>query len=331
MAVSLLIRCEFEAALFSRTYRIILAAVLERERIFNGMPPQSLTDLCDMPLLGRGATGLVYKVTDTMVVKLARKGADEQKGHANEQRMFEMIEENPGKIPYLIECHHRTPHVTFLQFASGGDLAVLLNKYQKRDEQNGWKVLEITQALDSQDIDRWMEQLCDVAATLERLGLAHNDIRPGNMLLDAERNLKLADLDRGTKVGEDIQVLTEPFGRLLNKSEGIDAGSYGKAGARTEIFAIGSVFYSLLRGYEPYETEYWGDDHGVILSEKFQNKEFPHLAESVEDNIIRKCWHGEYGQVKDLLHEVKSKNMRTRRVGCEKLIKSGAISRLGSS
>ncbi|THX44422.1 hypothetical protein D6D08_10506, partial [Aureobasidium pullulans] len=161
----------------------------------------------------------------------------------------------PGKIPHLIECHCRIPHVTFLQFASGGDFAVLLNKYQKRDEQNGWKVLEITQALDSQDIDRWMEQLCDVAATLERLGLAHNDIRPGNMLLDAERNLKLADLDRGTKVGEDIQVLTEPFGRLLNKSEGIDAGSYGKVGARTEIFAIGSVFYSLLRGYEPYETE----------------------------------------------------------------------------
>ncbi|CAD0056144.1 unnamed protein product [Aureobasidium pullulans] len=110
-------------------------------------------------------------------------------------------------------------------------MSLLLNKYQKRDEQNGWKVLEITQALDSQDIDRWMEQLCDVAATLERLGLAHNDIRPGNMLLDAERNLKLADLDR------------------------IDAGSYGKVGARTEIFAIGSVFYSLLRGYEPYETE----------------------------------------------------------------------------
>jgi hypothetical protein len=126
-------------------------------------------------------------------------------------------------------------------------------------------------------------------------------------------------------------VLTEPFGRLLNKSEGIDAGSCGKAGARTEIFAIGSVFYSLLRGYEPYETEYWGDDHGVILSEKFQNNEFPHLARSVEDNIIQKCWHGEYRQVKDLLDEVKSKNMRTRRIGCERLIKSGAISRLGSS
>jgi serine/threonine protein kinase len=208
---------------------------------------------------------------------------------------------------------------------------VLLNKYQKCDEQYGSEVLEITQALDSQDIDRWMEQLCDVAATLERLGLAHNDIRPDNMLLDVERNLRLADLDRGTKVGEDIQVLTEPFGRLLNKSEGIDAGSYGKSGARTEMFAIGSVFYSLLRGYEPYETEYWGDDHGVILSEKFQNNEFPHLAGSVEDNIIRKCWHGAYRQVKDLLDEVKSKNMRTRRIGCAKLIKSGAISRLASS
>lgn len=285
-----------------------------------------------MTLLGRGATGTVYKVTDTMVVKVARKGVDEQDDHANEQRMFEtiqkMIEGNAENISYLIECHYRTPGYTFLQFASGGDFAMLLNQYQKRDEQNRSIVLEVTQALNPQDIDRWMEQLCDVAAAFERLGLAHNDIRPGNMLLDAGRNLILTDLDRGTKVGEVIDVLNEPFGRLLNRLEGEGAGTYGKAGARTEIFAIGSVFYSLLRGYEPYEMDWWGDDHFVSLTEKLQRKEFPPLSESIEDEIIRKCWHGEYHRVKDLLDEVRRKNKSTRKIECEKLIESGGISRL---
>jgi hypothetical protein len=64
------------------------------------------------------------------------------------------------------------------------------------------------------------------------------------MLLDANRDLRLSDLDRGMKIGEDIAVLTEPFGRLLDQKDGVGAGTYGKAGARTETFAIGSVYYT---------------------------------------------------------------------------------------
>lgn len=81
-------------------------------------------------------------------------------------------------------------------------------------------------------------------------------------------------------VGEDIIVLTEPFGRLLDKEDGRDVGSYGRASARTETFAIGSVYYTLLRGHELYETEAWGENHYVILSEKFQKKDFPPLTNS---------------------------------------------------
>lgn len=50
-------------------------------------------------------------------------------------------------------------------------------------------------------------------------------------------------------------VLTETYERLLDTEEEGAAGTYGMAGARTEIFAIGSVYYTLLRGHEPYETE----------------------------------------------------------------------------
>ncbi|KIW86167.1 hypothetical protein Z517_01562 [Fonsecaea pedrosoi CBS 271.37] len=109
------------------------------------------------------------------------------------------------------------------------------------------------------------------------------------MLLDSNRNLKLADMDRAVRIGEEIAVLTEPFGWLLSKDDDGDPGTYGLAGARTETFAVGSIYYTLLRGHEPYETESWGRDHFVTLAEKFQFRQFPPLTNSASDAIVRKC------------------------------------------
>lgn len=61
---------------------------------------------------------------------------------------------------------------------------MLLNQYQERGS-HGTQVLKVSQARDSQDIHCWMRQLYLAAAGLERIGLLHGEIRPGNMLLDA--------------------------------------------------------------------------------------------------------------------------------------------------
>lgn len=123
------------------------------------------------------------------------------------------------------------------------------------------------------------------------------------MLLDSHRNLKLSDLDRAMEIGKEIAVLTEQFGRLLSEEDGGGHGSYGKAGARAEAFAIGSVYYTLLRGHESYETECWGEEHFVILCERLQNKEFPPLLGSCSDAVVSRCWNGNYRAVSELLAE----------------------------
>lgn len=186
-----------------------------------------------------------------------------------------------------------------------------------------------------------MRQLCLAIAGPEDLGLTHGDIRPENMLLDSNWNLKLADIDRATKIGEDVVVMTEPFGRLLSDKDGHGegAGSYGQAGARMDTFAIGSVLYTLLRGHEPYETEPWGPEHFVILGEKLQNQEFPPLTDSTSDAISR-CRNGGYCSVTELLAEFSDgagkdvaivedqQLMELRQLECQNLIKSGIVDEL---
>lgn len=278
----------------------------------------------------------MYQLNTLIAVKRARTGEDEQADHANEQKIFELLEKHPP-IPHLIRCYHIVPNDTFLEFATNGSVAMLLNQFQERNK-CGTQVLKVSQSLNLRDIHRWMRQLCLAAAGLERIGVLHGDMRPGNMLLDSSLNLKLSDLDRGIAIGEDVAVLTEPFGRLLDDKDGEGAGTYGKGGARTETFAIGSVYYTLLRGHEPYETESWGRDHFVILGEKFQHKEFPPLTNSVEDAIILRCWNGDYRSVRELLAEftgeqdevarVSPEWLKMRQMECEAFVRDGEMEAL---
>ena len=291
-----------------------------------------------MSLIGRGVTGTVYQLNAFIAVKKARLGEDQESDHANEQRIFELLEKH-SPIPHLIRCYYRTSKNTFLELAPNGSVAMLLNKYQQRDTYTK-QVLEVMQKIDSQDIHRWIRQLCSATAALERIGLAHGDIRPGNMLLDAQQNLILSDLDRGMEIGEDIAVLSEPFGRLLNGEAGAEAGTYGKASARVETFAIGSVYYTLLRGHEPYETEHWGRNHFVILGEKLQRKEFPPLDDTAADTIIGKCWNGKYRSISELFkdvagtgrqHDSSSEDrdfLRMRRQECKTMLRNGLVDTL---
>jgi serine/threonine protein kinase len=148
-----------------------------------------------------------------------------------------------------------------------------------------------------------MRQLCLAAIALKWIRLIYRDIRLRNMLLDVDRNLKLSDFDRGMKTREDVAVLTKPYRRLLDAEDDGGAGTYGIVGARIETFAIGSIYYTLLRGHEPYETKSWGRNHFITLGEKFQKNEFPPLTNSATDAIIRKCWNGKYRLVVELLAE----------------------------
>ena len=150
-----------------------------------------------------------------------------------------------------------------------------------------------------------MNDLAQGVAFLASLNLAHGDLRPENVLLDRNR-LKLSDFDCTAEFGTDFETCPCPYGRLLNSNEADQGmpGTAGFLGTRTELFALGSLYYLINYGFEVYDDKLLADDpheHGPKVVDMLQDMKFPELdGDPLIDNIIDKCWHNQYHTLAEL-------------------------------
>ncbi|KAL9123565.1 MAG: hypothetical protein Q9217_007013 [Psora testacea] len=259
-----------------------------------------MTTLGEPTLLNFGSVGVVYQLTNDIAVK--RAFADDNEGIHNEYRIYDMLDSMPY-CPNLVRSYYRIPSANFLQYLSGGTVDQRLRQHQVRDPSSD-RVIGVKKCEPQSLIRRWMAELADAIAWLESLGYVHGDIRPPNLLLDGNDHLKVIDFDNTTKAGSVFDGCQPPYARVLGDEAAENRGTFGCHGPRTEQFAIGSVFYYMTRGYEPYDNEWFGEDHGKMVVSLLQEKKFPKVKENDIDTIIHKCWHGEYGMVRSLKLEV---------------------------
>ncbi|KAJ8603883.1 hypothetical protein MRB53_042018 [Persea americana] len=157
---------------------------------------------------------------------------------------------------------------------------------------------------------QWIAQLASALSHLEALRIAHGDLRPPNILLDASDNIKLADFDSSAKYGEQLQAEEEPYVRLDEKCE------LPLASATSEMYALGSCVYYVRFGREPPirpMREVVGEcrKSGFPIPPEIE----PHDTggDAVYGEIIVKCWNGRFGslaQVEAALKDVESKEAR---------------------
>ena len=253
-------------------------------------------------LLSFGSVGIVYQVTNDIAVK--RAFDDNNEGIHNEYRIYDMLDRLPY-CPNLVRSFYRIPSANFLQYLSGGTVDQRLRQHQIRDPSND-RVVGVNEFESQSLIWRWMAELTNAITWLEALGYVHGDIRPPNLLLDGNDHLKVIDFDNTIEAGSVFDGCQPPYARVLGDeaAESESRGTFGYHGPRTEQFAIGSVFYYMTRGYEPYDDEWYGENHGKIVVSLLQEKKFPRIFENDKDTIIHKCWHGLYESVRSLKLEV---------------------------
>ncbi|MCJ1231842.1 hypothetical protein MMC12_008521 [Toensbergia leucococca] len=252
--------------------------------------------------LGLGSSGNIHSVSSTIVIKFPhhvvfgadRDNLDTEEGRRRkarlEQEEIDSVEamENE-KQTYRTLMRHR-PHPNVIQallcLPEGIFLPRLPTTVRSRLERS--KESPISERTKLQ----WAAETAVAAAWLETLGLAHGDIRCGNLLLDQEDHVKLADFDTAVKIGEEVRTYIAPhWVKEFDKA-------WVEGGVKTEQYAIGICLYRIF-------TEVEAD-----LLEIEETRVFPDVTPISCGSIIHKCFHGKYPSVAQLAQDLVYEHLR---------------------
>ena len=193
--------------------------------------------------LGAGAFGEVYLVRDSKkdnyALKKIKCGSNDDLNTVT-QELKSMSKLNHRNIMRLFETfckqkdHFYAEIYLILEYCSGGTLTDRLGQ------------LPIDRALNRQ----WMQQLTDAVAYIHAFALVHRDLKPDNVLLNANNNIKVGDFGlardfiaakREDETWENYY-MTAACGTLFYMAPEVFEGHYTD---KADVFALGVLLYAI--------------------------------------------------------------------------------------
>lgn len=206
--------------------------------------------------LGRGNMGVVYLAVDQRLerpvaikvlssAKLSDKlQRDEltQRFH-REARMLARIS-HPNLVTVFEAGQHEDEHYMVMEYIAGSPLSRFIKARQK---------------LSHTLVASLGKQLCDALQRIHQEGIIHRDVKPDNMILSPQGQVKLADFGvalmpqspehlRLTQAGALMGSLIYCAPEQVHNALTVDA--------RADIYALGVSLYELLAQFTPYQSQH---------------------------------------------------------------------------
>ena len=202
----------------------------------------------DAELIARGAMGDIYCATDSVlgrVVALKLLAApfldDEsvQRRFSREARAAARLSSDPNIVTIFDVGESAGQPYIVMEYMSGGSL-------EKRLRTAGTPAPAV--AL------RWLEQAAQALDHAHAQGVVHRDVKPGNLLLDAQDHVHVADFGIASAAG--MATLTST-GTVLGTAGYIapEQASGVRATPASDRYGLAAVAYELLTGRRPFESE----------------------------------------------------------------------------
>jgi serine/threonine protein kinase len=197
------------------------------------------------------------------------------KGDSHGIEVESAIYQRLGKHPRVIGFKEKHEDGLLLEYASNGTLKSHLESA---------KIME-------------RERIRFARETAEGVAYAHTksviicDINVRNILLDDDFHVKLCDF-QGRLLELDGDVLCNG-GASENAESFMPRHDKDSASVKTDIFALGSTIYHIMKGHRPFSELSTIDDEDEIWRH-YHEGEFPPLEAVLAGEIIKTCWRGEY-------------------------------------
>lgn len=184
--------------------------------------------------IGYGGVGVVFRARDprlgrSVAIKLLRvAGADVRARFVREAQAAGNLKHRNIVTVYDFGEHDGQPFIV-MEYVEGTTLAEVIRRGPG---------LPLARKLEL------MEELATALAYAHQRGLIHRDIKPANLMLDVEGTLRILDFGIARTAQSQITAAGAKLGTLNYMSpEAIEGGVIDR---RSDIFAVGLVFYELL-------------------------------------------------------------------------------------
>ncbi|MEV5987165.1 serine/threonine-protein kinase [Streptomyces sp. NPDC052051] len=197
--------------------------------------------------IGRGAMGEVWAAYDQMLGRpVAVKVLRTENTDPTAESRFRLEAQTAGRL------HH--PHVVgVLDFGEHEGRLFLVMELVDGDSLSG--VLSDDGPLPAERVALIAAQAAAGLAVAHEQGIVHRDIKPGNLLLDADGTVKIADFGIARFMDDPSAALTAT-GQIVGTSLYIaPERALGKpAGPPSDVYSLGCVLYQLLTGHPPFRA-----------------------------------------------------------------------------
>jgi len=201
----------------------------------------------DAEPIARGAMGDVFRATDGMLdrvvaVKVLAEGTsadDSRRRFAREARAAARVSDEPHIVTiYDVGESGERPYIV-MEYVDGSSL-------EQRLQENGRQA--------PADALRWLEQAGQALDHAHANGVVHRDVKPGNLLINREGNLYVADF--GIASAAWLPSLTA-HGTVLGTTGYLapEQALGERASAASDRYALGVVAFELLAGERPFARE----------------------------------------------------------------------------
>ncbi len=227
--------------------------------------------------LGHGGMGGVYLARDKMLdrkvgikVMLKALGDDPafvERFQREAQAAARLNHPNIAQI-YSFGTEQGMPYIA-MELVSGGSL-------DKEMEANPG-------TMDPARVMKVGQQLAEALALAADQGLVHGDVKPENVLFDAEGNAKLVDFGLAAMQGDSEEIWGTPYYISPEKVK------RQKIDFRADIYSLGGTLYHALTGVAPFE----GEDATAVVKARFDgpptppSEVRPDLPKDVDGIIMR--------------------------------------------